>query len=176
MYIRKGYTAPWRVRMMRKIKTAVYNVLDLLRVPKFDLERAFSMSAVAGTVSSLNSGGPAIQAEQKFLHVIGTAVLTGNYPGAPGDTWDLTQLILPPGWTLPALGTLIIGWAASIKAAGPSGFSYTVIPGATLQTTKLDVQQGGGAASPNGEIPTAAYPAAVLGDTVQFELLFGIAA
>src|SRR5579859_632489 len=101
MYIRKGYTSPWRVRMMRKLKFAIYTVLDLLRMPKFDPRTAFSLSAVTGTVSSLNTGGPAIQAEQKFLHVIGTLVLTGNYPGAPGDTWDLTQLGLPAGWTLP---------------------------------------------------------------------------
>ena len=181
MWVEKGYTAPLRVRLMRKARRALETVLDLVRLPNpFKLGEgirrgeAFALGLVSATVSGIQ-GGPAIQAEQKFLHMIGTMTLSGNYPGAPGDTFDITLATLPAGWTLPAIGNLIIGWAGSVKAAGPSGFSYTILPGTTLRNATVDVQQGGGANQPNGEIPTSAYPVGVTGDLVQFEILLGIA-
>ena len=175
MWIEKRYTGPWHKRMAAKLKRAFWTLLDLVpRMPKLDPQIAFSHALVSSTVSAIQ-GGPAIQAEQKFMHIIGTMTFSGNYPGAPGDTFDITLATLPAGWTLPAIGNLIIGWAGSIKATGASGFSYTIIPGASLRLATVDVQQNAGAGNPSAEISTAAYPPNVLSDTVQFEVLLGIA-
>lgn len=179
---KRGTLINWRAAITRAPRLIARGLLDLIRgavswseVPDV-LHAAFSRSALTSTVSGLpGASGVAIQAEQKFLNIIGTIKLTGNYPGAPGEVFDITQLILPPGWTLPAIGAIICGWAWSINPLGASGFSYTVIPGSTQQNGHLDVQQNGGAASPNGEIPTSAYPAGVSGDTIQFEVLLAIA-
>jgi hypothetical protein len=179
---KRGTLLSWRKAIARAPRLLRRGLLDLVRgavswaeVPDVLLV-AFSRSLLASSVSPLpNAGGVAIQAEQKFLNIIGTIALTGNYPGAPGEVFDITKLALPPGWTLPAVGALVCGWAWSINPAGSSGFSYTVIPGSLQTNGRLDVQQGGGAATPNGEIPTAAYPAGVLGDTIQFEVLVTVA-
>jgi hypothetical protein len=179
---KKGTLISWRKAIERAPRLIGRGLLDLIRgavswaeVPDV-LRVAFSRSALASSVSPLpNAGGVAIQAEQKFLNIIGTIALTGNYPGAPGEIFDITKLTLPPGWTLPAVGAIVCGWAWSINPLGSSGFSYTIIPGSTQQNGKLDVQQGGGASSPNGEISTAAYPAGVLSDTIQFEVLVTVA-
>lgn len=152
--------------VMRGLQQAIHVV-----APKWEP----ALGALASSVGSLpGGGGPTIQAEQKFLHIIGTFVLTGSYPGAPGDTFDVTLATLPPGYTINSLGPIIMGWAQSIKAAGASGFSYTIIPGTTIRNGTLDVQQNGAGNGPNAEISTSAYPSGVLTDTVQFEILVGI--
>jgi hypothetical protein len=105
------------------------------------------------------------------VSIYGTIVLSGNYPGAPGDIWDLTQMTLPPGWTLPVAGKVIQGYAQSANPAGASGFLYVIIPGSTLKNCKVEVQASGGSGNPHGDIATAAYPAGVLGDTIQFNVI-----
>lgn len=165
MRVRRHFmrAAGWLMRGLQQIICVV--------APRFEP----ALGALASTVSNLpGGGGPAVQAEQKFLHVIGTFALTGNYPGAPGDTFDVSLATLPPGYVFPTLGPIIMGWAQSIKTTGPSGFAYTIVPGTTIRNGTLDVQQNGAGNGPNTEISSSAYPAGVLADTVQFEILIGI--
>lgn len=179
---KKGTLLSWRKAIERAPRLIGRGLLDFLRgAVSWDelgdmTSFAFSRSLLTSSISPLpNAGGVAIQAEQKFLNLVGTIKLTGNYPGAPGEIFDVTQMSLPPGFTLPAVGAIVCGWAWSINPAGASGFSYTVIPGSLQTNGRLDVQQGGGAASPNGEIPSTGYPPGVLSDTIQFEVLVTVA-
>lgn len=175
--IEKKQWVPRRLRMKRHmLRLAGYMAWMLAKAvrvvaPRFEP----ALGALASSVSNLpGGGGPAVQAEQKFLHVIGTFALTGNYPGAPGDVFDVTLATLPPGYSLPTLGPIIMGWAQSIKATGPSGFCYTIVPGTTIRNGTLDVQQNGAGNGPNAEISSSGYPGSITGDTIQFEILIGI--
>lgn len=175
--IEKKQWVPRRMRTKRLLMRAAGRLAQaaLEVMAFFRLKPRLALGVLASSVSNLpGGGGPAVQAEQKFLHVIGTFVLTGNYPGAPGDVFDVTLATLPPGYTFPTLGPIIMGWAQSINPKGVSGFSYTIVPGSTIRNATLDVQQGGGANAPNVEIASSGYAAGITGDTIQFEILIGI--
>lgn len=166
-----------KISMIENVRIPAPRRSRLFRILSKIFGHHMARHAVASQVSLLaNVGMPAIQAEQKFLHIIGTLALSGNYPGAPGDTLDLTLMVLPPGWVLPIQGTVIAAWAQSIKPTGVSGFSYTIFtpPGNSIRNSIVAVQQGAGASAPNADIPTSAYPAGVSGDTILFEILIGL--
>ncbi len=128
--------------------------------------------AVAATLQKQGNGRPAIQIDPSsgLATLYFTLAFTGNYPGAPGDTLDLTKMVLPPGFTLP-LGKVIQGWAQSANPAGASGFLYLINAAggfpAALNALTVEVQASGGSGNPHGDISTTAYPAGVTGDTVQ---------
>jgi hypothetical protein len=53
----------------------------------------------------------------------------------------------------------------------PSGYTYQYVRGTTQANGKLVIMQDG-STSPSAEIPTAAVPAGVSGDTIRFHAIF----
>lgn len=106
-----------------------------------------------------------------YVYSVHRLVFSGNYPGTPGDTLDLTPLaaIAPSG--LAPLTGFVEGNGDSSSLGGGGGY-YTVSlfngnpPAANaLTANKVRAWNSGGT-----EISTAAYPSSVLRDSVTLNL------
>jgi hypothetical protein len=126
--------------------------------------------ATANFATSTTSPQAVSDETQKLLHLFGTVVIDANPATyAPGGLvctfagFDLVKSAYVPievrAWSEPTSGT-------------PSGYDYQYVRGTLLSNGKLIVLQCGGAAAPSAEIPTAAIPAAVSGDTIRFHAIF----
>lgn len=135
-----------------------------------------TIGGISGALAQLESG---VDNSQKVLEVYGTIAI------------DATPSTYAPGGLaiVSALNVALNGWAQEqVKASplktgdtGPTPFIVYVESvsgsGYTYQwnkaTNKLQIFQGGaGASAPQAEIPTAAIPAAVSGDSLAFEARF----
>ena len=59
-----------------------------------------------------------------------------------------------------------------VDIQGSSGYVYAYVPGTTAANGKIMVRQEGTAGGPAGELPAAAFPAGVAGDTINFRAEF----
>lgn len=100
----------------------------------------------------------------KRLHVQGTLTASDSY-ATPGDTVDFSGQ--PDIYSAEPPVELFV--------QGESGFVYRSVIGAALNNSKLKVLQADYDAAADGpliEIPDAAYPAGVTGDTIRFYAIF----
>ena len=121
------------------------------------------MSASVATLSTPTPfGGVDTTKSIERIYVQVTPTNAVNYPGAPGDTLDLTVLgdLIKSG-QLPVFAEL-----QSIKSTGATGYEYRYIPGTTLANGTFQVLQCAAAGNPMADIGAGAYPAAVLADTI----------
>lgn len=99
----------------------------------------------------------------KVLHVLGTITASGNYT-TDGDTLSFVNAAIKSA-SVPLL----------VIVTGKAGYTYVFVPGTTQANGKLLVFYCDYAASSAGpliQIPQAAYPAGVTGDTINFYALF----
>ncbi len=96
----------------------------------------------------------------KRLHFQGTVAFTTNYASG-GETLDLSDSLLP-----------VQGIPLFVWLKGEAGFVYEYTKGTNMSDGKAPVRQEAAAVNPAAELPVAAYPAGVTGDTVE---LYGIA-
>lgn len=119
---------------------------------------------MAASVKALSLGSfVGSDATQKMQRVYFQVTATGNYPGTPGDTLDLTPLGAISGYP-PLLVDI-----SSQNPAGASGYQYEYNPGATTPTQangKFQVLASGASGAPNADIGAVAYPAGVLNDVI----------
>lgn len=109
------------------------------------------MSPMAPTITDQWSDG-------KRLTVVGTIVVTGNYPGAAGD--PLSFVNTPIQHQQPWINLTITGRAAF--------FMYTYIRGTTRDNGTVRVAGVGATAAGLTEHTVAAYAAGILADTLDF--------
>ena len=91
--------------------------------------------------------------------LVGTLTFSGSYasPGEGLDFSGLTKATKAPFF---------------IWVKGQAGYFYEGIEGATIANGSVAVRESAAATNPLAEIPDAAYPAGVIGDTVGFIALF----
>lgn len=99
----------------------------------------------------------------KRIHVSGTVAASGSY-STGGDTLDLSQF--------PIIGSTQAPIAGTAWMDGLAGYDYVFAPGATLNNNKVKIFQEHGSAGPFQELPAAAYPAAIVNDTITFYGIF----
>lgn len=135
---------------------------------------------------SSSMGQPLYWKTGKIFHVLFTITATNvNTPGnanpyvAGGDTLDLTQLFSllssAPGNSLPTFETVAKCEVASFRPAGGASsanlFLYSFAPGTTLANGTLQVYTGAAAQTAPTELSAGNYPAGVLNDVIQGELM-----
>ena len=115
---------------------------------------------------------PTVQAnctwsDGKMFHAVGTLAV-----GASPLTYAAGGIVLNF-----ALDPLIKSQRVPVfvEIEGRAGYQYTYVPGTDITNGLLMIRQSAGSAAAFGEIPTAAIPAGVSGDTIKFHLmsLFG---
>lgn len=143
------------------------------------------MSATASvrvTVSGIGSGGqPMIEKKGKALHIFIQVKLTNtvNYPTG-GDTLDLTAIFSTtglPGYNFPTSSSVEKLELQSVLGTGTAQtglFLYSYVPGTTLANGKIQVFTGAAAQSPLAELSAGVYPAGVLQDIIEGELIIPI--
>ena len=98
----------------------------------------------------------------KRQHFTGTIAASSTY-ATPGDTLDLRNEFLPSSQV-----------PVHVEIHGEAGFIYNYTPGADLSDGKVQTRYADYDAVADGaliEIPDAAYPAGVTGDTIR---IYGI--
>jgi hypothetical protein len=136
--------------------------------------------AVRTNVSGIGSGGqPLIEKHPKTLHVFFSVKLTNgttNYV-AGGETIDLTQLFGTgglPGYSFPTASLPEkVEMQSVLPTASPQTglFEYQYVPGTTLANGKIQVFTGAAAQSALTELANGNYPAGVLADQIEGELV-----
>src|ERR1035441_8291697 len=86
-------------------------------------------------------------------YILGNLAFSGTYPTG-GDPFDVSQFFQDK--SVPKV-------PIAISITGANGYSYGVVPGATLAAWKIKVTTGS-----NVELSAGAYPGGVTGDTVYF--------
>jgi len=137
--------------------------------------------AIRTNSSGIGSGGqPLIEKHPKTLHIFFKVTLTNgatNY-AAGGETLDLTQLFGSaglPGYSFPTASLPEKVELQSVQTPGvPTQFEYQYVPGTTLANGKIQVFTGAAAQSGLAELANGNYPAGVLGDTIEGELILPI--
>lgn len=143
--------------------------------------------AVRTNTSGIGSGGqPMIEKYAKTLHIFFSIVATNvNSPGnanpyvAGGDTLDLTALFGDaglPGYSAPTASMPEKVLITSIKPSGSAQaaglFEYRYALGTTGANGKMQVFTTGGAAQAAlVELTAGNYPAGVLGDVIEGEVI-----
>ena len=130
------------------------------------------MSAVC-TPAQTSTGQPLIEKHPKTIHFFGRVVLSnapGNY-AAGGDVLDLNGL-LPPGYNFPSNGLPEKVEIQSIKSPGATSlFVYNFALGTTMSNGKIQVFTGAAAQSGLAELANGNYPAVVLADVIEIEVV-----
>lgn len=134
------------------------------------------IGSLAQAVAS-NTGQPiGIDETMKTFRIWATFKLTGVYPTS-GDPFDLTQLFAlsagGPGASLPTGSLPLKVEFNSLKAGAQANtFVYQWNPGTTLLNGTIQVFTGAAAQTGLTELSAGAYPAGVLADTIQVEIVF----
>lgn len=129
------------------------------------------MSAICSPAST-NTGQPLIEKHPKTIHFFGRITLsnTVNY-AAGGDPLDLGGL-LPAGYNFPSNGLPEKVEIMSIKTPGQANeFVYVYAQGTTMANGKLQVFTGAAAQTGLTELSAGAYPAGVLADVIEIEVI-----
>lgn len=141
------------------------------------------------TIRTVNSsapgaagGQPMIEKHAKTLHVFIAISLTNavNYVTG-GDTLDLTAIFGTaglPGYLFP---TGALPEKVEIQSVKPTSgaqtnlFVYSYVPGTTLANGKIQVFTGAAAQTALTELSAGAYPAGVLADVIEGEIILPMA-
>lgn len=134
--------------------------------------------AVRTNTSGIGSGAqPLIEKHAKTLHIFFSLTLTGSYPTG-GDTVDLTAFFGTsglPGYSFPTASLPEKVEFQSLKTPGATGlFVYQYVPGTTLANGKVQVFTGAAAQSALTEFSAGVYPAGVLADVIEGELIIPV--
>lgn len=136
--------------------------------------------AVRTAVSGIGSGGqPLIEKHAKTLHVFFSVTASGSY-ATGGDTCDLTALFGStglPGYSFPTSSLpekVEFSSNRPTSSAQTNLFVYNYVPGTTLANGKFQVFTGAAAQTALTEFSAGVYPAGVLADVIEGELIIPI--
>lgn len=105
----------------------------------------------------------------QMFHIYGTITPTGTYPTG-GDTLSFASLDQVKSDNVPVQGEIWSGRPTS--SAQTALYLYSYVPGTSVANGKMQVFTGAAAQSGLAEFSTAAYPAGVTADVIQFHFVF----
>jgi hypothetical protein len=144
------------------------------------------VASMRTNVSGIGSGGqPLIEKHPKTLHIFFKVTPSNvNSPGnanpyvAGGDALDLTAVFGTaglPGYSFPTASLTEKVEIQSVQTPGVAAqFEYQYVPGTTLANGKMQVLTGAAAQSGLAELSAGNYPAAVLADVIEGEMIIPV--